>query len=206
MLDRRMIPNPALARVDMDARLRALGYAPAGHEPRTHLRFRLQAWRRPDGSSVELCEAHVLGERYVMVRSEAPDELARALEVVPRATLLHEAGAAPGPREAMPWLRRLCLLEYDELSPELREHLTRALTSPDLLVRSAAIAAAVSLVGEHAVWALELVAKAETEPTLRAMYRRTAKAERARLEGAPEPSATRGRRKPAAKARPRKKS
>jgi hypothetical protein len=191
MPDLRMIPDPSLPRAELDARLRALGYAPAGVEPRTHLGYRLQTWRHPAGSSVTLCDAHVIGERYASVHAEAPGELAQALQTVPRADLLQAAAAAPSPREALPWLRRLCLLEYDVLSPELREHLTRALTDPDLFVRSGATTAALSLTREHAAWALETVAKAETEPSLRKMYARTAKAERARLTEASTPSGER---------------
>ncbi|WAS91245.1 hypothetical protein [Nannocystis punicea] len=200
MPDVRMIPSPTLARAELDVRLRALGYARTPEEPRSHLRFRLQTWQHPAGASVILGEAHVTGERYVLVHGEAPDEVAQALDVLPRATLLREAEAAPGPREALPWLRRLCLLEYDAPSPELREHLTRALTAPDLMLRSSATAAAMGLTREHAVWALELVAKAETEPALRKMYARTAKAERARLDEASEPTAA----KPAKKSSARK--
>ncbi len=185
MPDLRMIPSPTLPRLEIDARLRALGHAPAGVDRRTHLRYRRQAWSHPDGASVVLCEAHVVGERFAQIRSDAPDELATALAAVPRATLLHEAGAASGPFAALPWLRRLCLLEHDAPSPELREHLTRLLTAPDLFVRSSATAAALGLDGEHAVWALELVASAETDPTLREMYTRTAEAERSRRSAAP---------------------
>jgi hypothetical protein len=199
-----MIPSPTLARAELDARLRALGYARTPEEPRSHLRFRLQTWQHPAGASVTLCEAHVTGERYALVHGEALDEVAQALDAIPRATLLREAEAAPGPLEALPWLRRLCLLEYDVLSPELREHLTRALTAPDLMIRSSATAAATGLTGEHAVWALELVAKAETEPALRKMYARTAKAQRARLDEASEATAeTRGA-KPAKQSSARK--
>lgn len=188
MPDLRMMPDPTLPRAELEARLRALGYARAGLEPRTHLGYRLQDWRHPAGASVTLCEAHVLGERYAIVHAEALEELTQALGTVPYADLLQAAAAAPSPREALPWLRRLCLLEYDVLSPELREHLTRALTDPDLFVRSAATFAALSLTKEHAVWALEVVAKAETEPSLRKMYARTAKKERARQTEASTPA------------------
>ena len=180
MPDQRMIPSPTLRRVEIDARLRALGHVPVAIRPRTHGTYRQQTWRHPDGSSVLLCEVHVLGERLVMISSEAPDELARALEVVPRATILDEVLAAPGPRQALPWLRRLCLLEFDSVSPELREHLTRLLTADDLFVRSAALAAALSLAPGNAVWALELAAGAETEPSLREAYTRAHEAERSR--------------------------
>ncbi|MCY0989246.1 hypothetical protein OV203_19060 [Nannocystis sp. ILAH1] len=202
MPDLRMMPNPTLPRAELDARLRALGYAHAGLEPRTHLGYRLQTWRHPAGSSVTLCEAHVLGERCAIIHAETLDELTQALETVPYADLLQAAAAAPSPREGLPWLRRLCLLAYDVLSPELREHLTRALTDPDLFVRSAATAAALSLTGEHAVWALEVVAKAETEPSLRKMYARTAKGERARLTEANTPTGE--SKKPPAKKRAKK--
>src|SRR6187402_2303781 len=101
MLDRRIIPDPTLARAEIDARLRALGYTRAGVEPRTHSRYRLQSWRHPTGASVLLCEAHVVGERYVAVSSEANDELARTLDGVSRATMLREADAASGPFEAL---------------------------------------------------------------------------------------------------------
>ena len=178
MPDQRMIPSPTLPRAEIDARLRALGHAPAGLQPRTHGSYRQQTWRHPDGSSVLLCEVHPLGERLAVISGDTPDALARALEVIPRATILHEAVAAPGPREALPWLRRLCLLEYDAVSPELREQLTRALTSDDLFVRSAAAAAALNLGPGQAGWALELVARAETEPTLREYYTRVLEAER----------------------------
>jgi hypothetical protein len=195
MPDQRVIPNPTLARAEIDARLRARGYVPSDDEPRTHLRYRRTIWRHPDGNTATLCEAHVVGERYMNVSAEAPDDLLSALEAVPRAALLHAADAAPDPRRALPWLRRLCLLEHDVLSPELREHLTRVLTHPDLLVRSAAIAAALGLTREHVVWALERVAEAETNATLRTTYKRTARAERGKLTRAPRPAAA--RRKPA---------
>jgi hypothetical protein len=123
---------------------------------------------------------------------------------LPRASGSCDADAAPGPREALPWLRRLCLLDYEVLAPELREHLTRGLTAPDLVVRTATLAAAMGLTREHILWALELVATAETNTTLRTMYRRTIKAERAEL-GMPPVKAGAGR-KTAAKARPRKRS
>lgn len=195
MPDQRVIPNPTLARAEIDARLRARGYVPAGHEPRTHLRYRLASWRHPDGNTATLCEAHVMGERYMNLSTDAPDDLTGALEVIPRAALLQAADAAPDPRQALPWLRRLCLLEHDVLSPELREHLTRVLTHTDLLVRSAAIAAALGLTREHGVWALELVARAETDATLRTMYKQTARAERAKLTKT-STSTVGGRRKP----------
>ncbi|PCC68644.1 hypothetical protein SAMN02745121_05318 [Nannocystis exedens] len=198
MPDLRMIPSPDLPRAELDARLRALGYARAGDEPRTHLRYRLRTWRHPAGSSVTLCEVHVTGERYAWVHAEALDDLSQALGALPRAALLQGADAAPSPREALPWLRRLCLLEYAVLSPELREHLTRALTDSDLLVRSSALAAALCLAREHAVWALEVVAKAETDPSLRKMYARTAKDERAKLNQPTAPAAAKGGRKPRA--------
>lgn len=204
MPDLRMMPSPTLPRAELDARLRALGYARAGVEPRTHLGYRLETWRHPAGASVTLCEAHVLGERYASVHADALDELEQALEAVPRADLLQAAAAAPGPREALPWLRRLCLLEYDVLSPELREHLTRALTDPDLFVRSAATFAALTLTREHAAWALEVVAQAETDPSLRKMYARTAKAERTRLTEASTPAGEAKGRKPPAKKRAKK--
>ncbi|MFY0534179.1 hypothetical protein [Nannocystis pusilla] len=97
MPDLRMMPNPTLPRAELDARLRALGYAHADLQPRTHLGYRLQTWRHPAGSSVILCEAHVLGERCAIVHAETLDELTRALETVPYADLLQAAAAAPSP-------------------------------------------------------------------------------------------------------------
>ena len=183
MLDQRMIPNPTLPRAEIDARLRALGHLPASIQPRTHASYRQQTWRRADGSSVLLCEVHPLGERLVALGGDALDELMRALEVIPRATLLQEAVHAPGPREALPWLRRLCLLEYDAASPELREQLTPLLGSDDLFVRSAAAAVILHLAPGQSVWALEILVQAETEPTQREWFTRTLEAERDLQDG-----------------------
>lgn len=202
MTEPRMIPSPTLARVEIDARLRALGYAPVGVTPRTHFRYRQQVWRDRSGSRVTLCEVHAIGERHVVLEGDAPDGLTGALEVVSRADILHAAAVATGPYEALPAVRRLCLLDYDALSPELHGHLERLLTAEDPFVRSAALAAAMNLVGEAVPWALELAASAETDEALRGDYERAAKRERAALAAARRSA---GARKPA-KARAGKRS
>jgi len=180
MPEARMIPDPTLARAEIDARLRALGYALVDDQRRTHTLQHTLTWQHADGTSVLLGEHHVLGERYVVVDGEVGERLAQALQPIPRATLLRELDAAPGLQQALPWLRRLCLLERGAPSDELRERLTRALAAPELFVRTAAMAAALCMARAHGLWALELAAGSEPVPELREKYVRTAAAERAR--------------------------
>lgn len=177
MPDIRLIPDPTLARAEIDARLRALGLTLARDDARTHLLQRRVTWARGTDSSVTLCEHHVIGERYAVVAGDAAEEVTAALAPVDRATLLADDPATPT-IAAMPALRRLCLLEREAPSPELRDRLARALAAPELLVRTAAMAAALTLAREHALWALELAVAGEPVEALRENYRRTLEAER----------------------------
>lgn len=180
MPEARKIPDPSLARAEIDARLRALGYALVDEQARSHSRHRTLTWQHADGGSLMLGEHHVMGERYVVIDGEVPESVVQALQPVPRATLLRELDAAPGLQQALPWLRRLCLLERDAPSDELRERLARALAAPELFVRTAAMAAALCLARTHGLWALELAAGSDPLPELRDKYARTVAAERAR--------------------------
>lgn len=179
MPEAREIPDPSLARAEIDARLRALGYALVDEQARSHSRYHTLTWQHADGGSLMLGEHHVTGERYVVIAGEVPESVVQALRSVPRATLLRELDAVPG-LPALPWLRRLCLLEHDAPSDELRERLARALAAPELFVRTAAMAAALSLARKHGLWALELAAGSDPLPELRDKYARTLAAERAR--------------------------
>jgi hypothetical protein len=175
MPDIRLIPDPTLARAEIDARLRALGHALVLDEPRTHQLQRRTIWQRADDSKVTLCEHHVVGERYAVVSGDGSAPAVEALAPVDRATLLTDGDRVA--ISAMPALRRLCLLERDEPSPELRAWLERALLAPELLVRTAAMAAALSLARAHALWALELAVQGEPVAALREQYRRTLEVE-----------------------------
>lgn len=168
----RLIPDPTLARAEIAARLRALGLTLAEEETRTHTRFRSSVWTRGDAASVRMVDHHIVGERVAVVDGDAHDDIVQALAPVDRATLL-AALVDPTTITAMPALRRLCLLERDDPSPELRALLARALRAPLLLLRTSAMAAALCLARAHARWALELAASDEPVADLRERYRQT---------------------------------
>ena len=168
----RLIPDPTLARAEIAGRLRALGLTLAEEETRTHTRYRSSIWRRGDAASVRLVDHHVVGERLAVVDGDVHDDIVQALVPVDRTTLL-AAIVDPTTIAAMPALRRLCLLERDDPSPELRVLLARALQAPQLLLRTSAMAAALCLARAHARWALELAASDEPDAELRERYRQT---------------------------------
>lgn len=168
----RLIPDPTLARAEIAARLRALGFMLVDEKMRTHTRHRSSIWMRGDAASVRLVDHHVVGERVAFVDVDAHDDIVQALAPVDRATLL-AAIVDPTTIAAMPALRRLCLLERDDPSPELLALLARALQAPQLLLRTSAMAAALCLARAHARWALELGASDEPVAELRERYRKT---------------------------------
>ncbi|MDC0718136.1 hypothetical protein [Nannocystis bainbridge] len=167
----RLIPDPTLARAEIVARLRALGLTLEEEATRKHTRTRT-IWMRGDAASVRLVDHHIVGERLAVVDGDMHDDIVQALAPVDRATLLATI-ADPTTIAAMPALRRLCLLEHHDPSPELRVLLARALQAPLLLLRTSAMAAALCLAPPHALWALELAASHEPVAGLRERYSRS---------------------------------
>ncbi|RYE91878.1 MAG: hypothetical protein EOO75_07945, partial [Myxococcales bacterium] len=178
MAEHRFIPNLALTRHEIVERLGALGFRRVTDEPRTHLDNRTMTWEHASGARVAYQEHHIVGDRYLIADGKLPAGFNAALEPVHRLVLLRQVEAAPGLAEAMVGLRRLCLLERDAPSPELRAWLDRAFASPDLFVRQAAATAALFLERSYALEILAGLAANEPHRGLRAKFARTLAANR----------------------------